>query len=179
MSAYVTPVRDSEITDPELLALVRECEALGVPDPQFPRIVARVPGQAKTMLATLLHCYAQGAVDHRLKELVRIQMAHAVGDPYFSALRSKKAVAAGMTEDDVEAALGDYESADRFSEAEKMAMAFAEQMFLDSTKIDTNFYVEMKAHYTEPQIMELGTFVGIWQGVQIVGKTLGLGAPAA
>lgn len=178
MSAHVKPVRDFEITDPELLALVRECDDLGVPDPQFSRIVARVPEQARTMLATILHCYAQGGVDHRLKELVRIQMAHAVRDPYFSALRSRKALAAGLTEADVEAALGDYESEERFSAAEKLAMAFAEQMFLDSTKVDANFYAALKAHYTEPQIMELGTFIGIWQGVHLVGKTLGLTAPS-
>src|SRR3546814_6348241 len=96
------------------------------------------------MLAAILHAHAEGGVDHRLKELVRIQMAHAIRDPYFSALRSKQALADGLTEADVAAALGDYESEDRFSEAEKLAMAFAEQMFLDSTKVDAGFYDTLK-----------------------------------
>lgn len=173
---HLTPLSDEAIDDPELIDLIHRCEALGVPDPQLPRIVARVPEQAKPMLGAVLESYAKGDVPHRLKELIRLQMANAVRDPYFSALRSAEA---GLGEDDIAAALDDYEDSDRFTDAEKVAMAFAEQMFLDSTKVDADFYDELKEHYTEPQIMEIGAFIAIWQGVHLFAKTLGLRAPVA
>jgi hypothetical protein len=40
---YIEPLKPDEIRDPELLALVRRGEELGVPDTVFPRILARVP----------------------------------------------------------------------------------------------------------------------------------------
>ena len=43
--SLVQPLAPDEITDPELQALIRRGEALGVPDTLFPRILARVPGQ--------------------------------------------------------------------------------------------------------------------------------------
>jgi len=44
----LAPLELDQIEDPELRDLTAQCVELGVPDELFPRIIARVPAQAKT-----------------------------------------------------------------------------------------------------------------------------------
>lgn len=170
---HVTPLAADRIEDPELRALIAECDKLGVPDANLARTLARVPNMAKGTLAMLLASHAKGAVDHRLKEIIRIRLARFVGDPYFAALRSKQALAAGLTQADIAAGCGDYESHAGFSEAEKCAMRYAEQMFIDARSVDKSFYDELRQHYSEPQIMELGSFIAFHYGAIRMARALG------
>src|ERR1700729_4380593 len=94
---YIAPLPKEAITDPELRALMAEGEALGVPDDLFPRIIARAPEQAVPLLRALLMSHAQGNVDHKLKEMLRILLARFAKDKYFASLRSNKARAMGLT----------------------------------------------------------------------------------
>lgn len=174
--SFIPPVPADQIDDPELLELIARCEELGVPDERFVRILAHKPAQAKSSLGAMLHSHYEGSVDHKLKEIIRIFLARFVEDDYFASLRSKKALAEGLTEEMVEAACGDYEDSELFSEAEKWALRFSEQMFLDASKVDAAFYGEMKQHYTEAQIMELGTFLAVHFGIMKATKPLRLGA---
>ncbi|MGB9001540.1 MAG: hypothetical protein WCC43_20885, partial [Pseudolabrys sp.] len=54
---------------------------------------------------------------------------------------------------------------------------YADQMFLDATKIDAAFYNELKKHYSEPQIMELGAFIAFHYGMQMFMRSIGAAAP--
>jgi alkylhydroperoxidase family enzyme len=169
---HIDPLELSQIRDPELLALMARAEELGVPDGLFTRIVARVPSYAKVLLNALIVSHGQGSVDHRLKEIIRIQLARFAGDPYFSALRSKKALAAGLDEETIDAGCGDYDDDSRFSAAEKLALRYADQMYLDAQKVDAAFYDEMKKHWSEAQIMELGGFIAFHYSMQVFMRTL-------
>ncbi len=168
----LAPLDLEDIRDPELRDLIVKCEELGVPGPVFPRVVARAPAQAKVVLAQLLEAHTQGNVPHRLKELMRIQLARFVDDPHFASLRSKQAVADGMTEEMIDAATDDYEDSEMFSEAERMALRFSEQLFLDADKVDNIFYDQMREHYSDAQIMEIGAFVATYYAIQLFMKTL-------
>ena len=174
---HVAPLPREAITDPEMQDLIAQSDALGVPDDLFPRIVARAPEQAKPLMRALLMSHAEGNVDHRLKEIVRILLARFAGDAYFAALRSRRARDMGLDEARIEAGCNDYEDSSLFSEAEKWALRYAEQMFLDATKIDDAFYGELKKHFTEPQIMELGAFIAFHYGMQMFMRSLGAAAP--
>jgi len=169
---HIEPLRQDQITDPEILELIRQCEQLGVPDALFPRIVARVPGYAKALLRAMLQSHQQGGVDHRLKEVIRVQLARAAGDGYFSNLRSARAKAEGLDEETIEAGSGDYDDDARFTEREKWALRYAEQMFLDPVKVDAAFYAGLKEHFTEAQIMELGAFIAFHYGMQCFMRTV-------
>ncbi len=175
---YVTPLPRKAITDPEMRELIARSEALGVPDDTFARIVALAPQQAKPLMRALLMSHAEGNVDHRLKEIIRIQLARFAGDKYFAAQRSRKAREMGLDEGRIEAGCGDYEDSDLFTEAEKCALRYADQMYLDPTKVDAAFYAELKTHYTEPQIMELGAFIAFHYGMQMFMRSLGAAAPS-
>ena len=160
-----------EITDPEIHELLAECEEFGVPDALFVRIFARQPDQMKGMLRAMLVSHRDGSVDHKLKEIMRIQIARFAEDPYFSALRSKKAMAEGLTEEIIDAGCEDYEDSELFTEAEKVALRYAEQMFLDVSKVDKFFYDEMHKHYSDAEIMEIGAFIALFHGIHMVMRT--------
>src|SRR5262245_23544755 len=121
--SHIPPLPPEEVTDPELRELIRRGEALGVPDALFPRVLARVPTYAKALLRALLVSHAEGSVDHRLKEIIRVQLARTAGDPYFGGLRSRQARDAGLTEETIAAGSGRVENGPRFSAAEKRAVA--------------------------------------------------------
>ena len=174
---YVEPLAREAITDPEMRDLIAQSEALGVPDDLFPRIAARSPELAKPFMRALLMSHAEGNVDHRLKEIIRILLARFAGDKYFAALRSRKAREMGLDEERIEAGCSDYEDSDLFTEAEKCALRYADQMYLDATKVDAAFYAELKTHFTEPQIMELGAFIAFHYGVQMFMRSLGAAGP--
>ena len=175
---HVAPLPLEAITDPEMLDLMAQSKTLGVPDDLFPRIVARASEQAKPFMRALLMSHVQGAVDHRLKEIIRILLARFVGDPYFAALRSHKAREMGLDEDRIEAGCSNYEDSNLFTAAEKCALRYADQMYLDATKIDAAFYAELKTLFTEPQIMELGAFIAFHYGMQMFMRSLGATAPS-
>jgi len=172
---HIEPVDASEVRDPELRELIRRGEALGVPDALLPRILARVPEYAKALLRALIVSHAEGSVDHRLKEIIRVQLARTAGDPYFAGLRSVPAAQAGLDEDRIAAGARKFEDDPRFSAAEKWALRYAREMYLNPEKIDAAFYAEGKRHYTEAQIMELGAFIAFHYGMQAFTRTLGLG----
>jgi len=170
---YVEPLSAAEIRDPELQELIRRGEALGVPDPLFSRILARAPVHAKAVLRALLHSHTEGNVDHRLKEIIRVQLARTAGDPYFGGLRSAQAFRAGLEESRIAAGSGKFEDDPRFTAAEKWALRYAREMYLNPERIDAAFYAEGKRHYTEAQIMELGAFIAFHYGMQAFARTLG------
>ena len=169
----IKPLDINDITDPELKELVEKCEALGVPGGEFPRIVARMPEQAKALLRVMLLNFNEGNVDHRLKEIIRVQLARYVEEPYNSDLRSLKVKDMGLTEEMIDAGSGDYEDSELFTESEKVALRYADQMFLDSSKVDKELYDELKKHYTEAQVMELGAFIALFHGAHIAMRSFG------
>jgi len=170
---HIEPLMPEQIADPEIRQLIDQCEQLGVPDAIFPRILARVPGHAKALLRAMLLSHKQGGVNHKLKEVIRVQLARAAGDTYFANLRSAQARREGLDEETIAAGSGNYDDDPRFTEAEKWALRYAEQMYLDPTKVDAAFYAGIKEHFTEPQIMELGAFIAFHYGMQCFMRTLG------
>jgi alkylhydroperoxidase family enzyme len=171
---HIEPFPPEAIRDPELLALMERCAALGVPDTSFPRVLARVPEYAKALLRALIVSHAEGAVDHKLKEVIRVQLANTAGDAYFAALRSKKAREDGLSEETIAAGRGKFETDPRFTAAEKWALAYARELYLNPEKVDAAFYEEGKRHYSEAQIMELGAFIAFHYGMQAFARTLEL-----
>ena len=93
--------------------------------------------------------------------------------PYFAGLRSARAKKDGLDEGRIAAGSGKFESDPRFTPAEKWALRYAREMYLNPERIDAAFYAEGKRHYTEAQIMELGAFIAFHYGMQAFARTLG------
>ena len=171
--SHIAPLPREAITDPEMIELIAQSEKLGMPDDLFPRIIVRTPEQAKPLMRALLLSHAQGNVDHRLKEIIRVLLARFANDKYLRGVT----LAQGSRYARIDAGCYEYESDASFTEAEKWAPRYADQMFLDATKIDAAFYNELKKHYSEPQIMELGAFIAFHYGMQMFMRSIGAAAP--
>lgn len=75
-------------------------------------------------------------------------------------MRSASAKRQGLTENDIDEAIANYQASPRFNAAEKIALRYSELMALDPEKIDAAFHDALRRHYTEEAIIELGAFIG-------------------
>lgn len=72
----------------------------------------------------------------------------------------------------IDEGIENYATSDQFSDAEKIALRYAELMGTDPSRIDAAFYDELKQHYTTEEIVELGAFVGFNVGYHTFFGTL-------
>lgn len=176
--AVIEPVARERLVQPKMAKLMALAENLQVPDAQFFQILAHAPNYAEALFEALYESFAKGNVDHRLKEIIRIQLARRAGDPYFAGLRSKKAREAGLTEKMIEAGCDDFEADPRFTDAEKWALRFAYLMYREPKKVNKAFYDEGRRYYSEAQIMEIGAFMALLYGLAVFMRTLKVAPPA-
>jgi alkylhydroperoxidase family enzyme len=169
---FIDPVAPDAAREAGLSARLESLALAGDEDGTFVRILAHAPRYAEALWDAMSEALMEGGVDHTLKELIRIKLARTAGDPYFSRIRSRKAIRAGMTEDDVEAACGDFERDPHFDDAERWALRYAHLMYRHPERINADFYDEGKRHFTEAQIMELGGLLAIHYGMQMFMRTL-------
>lgn len=172
MSPVVEPLDEAAAEDRGLGDLIEGSDAEGVPGGVFVRILGHVPEYAETISDAMRESHIEGNVDHRLKEIIRIQLARTAQAPYFAGLRSSKALEEGLTEEEIDAGSADFESDPRFSDAEKWALRYAYLMYRSPEKIDGGFYEEGKKHFTEAEIMELGGMIALHYGMQRFMATL-------
>jgi alkylhydroperoxidase family enzyme len=163
--AAIDPVDGRTAAEQGLGSDLESFARLGDSSSEFLRILARVPGYAAALWGAMSEALFKGGVDHRLKEMIRIQLATAAGSRYFSELRSIPAIEAGLTEDRIEAAITGFETDPGFSEAERWALRYAHRMYRDPAAVDAAFYAEGKTHFTEAQIMEIGGLIAIHYGM--------------
>lgn len=57
--------------------------------------------------------------------------------------------------------IGRYAESERFTEAEKIALRYSELMSANPDAVDAAFFDELRKHYSEEQIVELGIFIAI------------------
>ena len=168
----IEPIDREDAVGQGLGRLLDEYADLGDDDALFLRILARAPGYAEAIGAAMSMVHIEGGLDHRLKEIVRIQLARGAQDPYFSALRSRQALEAGLTEERIEAGGADFETDPQFTAAEKWALRYAYWMYRAPERLDADFYAEGKLHFSEAQIMELGNLVAMHYGMYVFMRTL-------
>lgn len=81
----------------------------------------------------------------------------------------------GITEE-VVAALANYE-AGPFSEREKVALRYADQMYGDHHKVDDALFAELRVHFTEDETLELswviGEFISLGKIIYVLGVPYG------
>jgi AhpD family alkylhydroperoxidase len=92
----------------------------------------------------------------RLHELVRLRIAFFNQCRTCMSVRYAGGVADGVTEDLVCSLERPQEAAD-LTDAERSALRFAELMATDHLAITSEVYDDLRRHFTEPEIVELGT----------------------
>jgi alkylhydroperoxidase family enzyme len=79
----------------------------------------------------------------------------------------------GLTEETIKE-LPNWKTSNIFNQREKLAFTFAEKLALDHKSIDNNLFRELKAIFSDPEILELGMMIGQYIGFGRIIKALQL-----
>ena len=71
-------------------------------------------------------------------------------------------------------ALLEFDTSDKFTEREKVALAWTRAIVWAAEEADDKLWAKLHQHFTEPELVELGYFIGITLGQQRWIKTLGI-----
>jgi alkylhydroperoxidase family enzyme len=114
--------------------------------------------------------YHEGFLDFELKELLRAYIALAGECAYCS----NQGVAREIGADDaqLDELLG-HETSERYSPREKLALRYADAIMWDPALADDAMWQELSAEFSEPELVELGYWIGFTFGGQRWLKTLG------
>jgi alkylhydroperoxidase family enzyme len=64
------------------------------------------------------------------------------------------------------AELADYEGSTRFTEREKVALRYADAITWDPSAADDAMWADLKRHFSEAELVEMGYLVGVFAGGQ-------------
>jgi AhpD family alkylhydroperoxidase len=127
------------------------------------RYFAHCPEQALGLMGFGGALKRNRSLPERLVELVRLRVAFFNQCRSCMAIRYSDAVADGVTEGLV-CSLERPQEAANLSAAEKAAIRYGELMATDHLAIDDAVYAELRQHFTEAQIVELGMTVAFFVG---------------
>jgi AhpD family alkylhydroperoxidase len=127
------------------------------------RYFAHCPEQALGLMGFGGALKRNRTLPERLVELVRLRVAFFNQCRSCMAIRYSDAVADGVTEGLV-CSLERPQEAENLSAAEKAAIRYGELMATDHLAIDDAVYAELRQHFTEAQIVELGMTVAFFVG---------------
>ena len=148
-------IEEDEKTD-EARELIASAERTGAPDPRVVSIMTRHQTAGVPWVKYWHSLLYDGLLPHTLKELCRIFMSMEQECGYCSTVRSKVAQAEGLTEEKVRA-LPDFETSELFDARERAALRFARRFKLGGAAIDDDaVFDDLKEHFTEEEIIELG-----------------------
>ena len=153
-----------ERMDEDMRREMERCQREGTPRPESSAVRAHVKACFWFFANSWRDIFRNGVLDHPIKELCRLYVSRAVNCEYCGNQRSVKAASAGMVEDDVMDLL-QFEKSTRYDERERAALAYAEAItwHLDT---DDAFWERLNRHYSEPELVELGCFIGLTLGQQ-------------
>ncbi len=148
--------------DPDLRAMARADERTPL-EQGLTRIFAHRPEVAKPLLRFAGAMRANRTLPDRLYELVRLRIAFFNQCRSCMAIRYPDALADGVTEDLVCSLERPAEAPD-LTDAEKVAIRYAELFATDHLRIDDALFDELRRHFTEPEIVELGFHIAFCVG---------------
>jgi alkylhydroperoxidase family enzyme len=149
---------------PEMRAEMERCAREGTPRPESSAIRAHVPAAFWFFAESWQNLFRDGVLDHDIKELCRVYVSRTVKCEYCGNQRSEKGRALGLVEGQYDDLLN-FETSEVYDERQKAALAYAEAIawHLDT---DDDFWERMYRHFTEPELVELGCFIGLTFGQQ-------------
>lgn len=106
--------------------------------------------------------FTDGILDLRLKTLVWIHMADILGSEPWVRTARNLAHQVGVRKNDLESLKVFEESS--FSLREKSALRYAECITTDYLAVDDEMFGELKRNFSDPELIELGLYIGIMSG---------------
>ncbi|MGO9888114.1 MAG: carboxymuconolactone decarboxylase family protein [Solirubrobacteraceae bacterium] len=155
--------------DPELRELVAADDRTPL-ELGLLRIHAHRPSHARAIVGLHAALWTDRLLPDRLLELVRLRIAFFNQCRTCMAIRYPGAVADGLTEALVCSLEKPHEAPD-LSAAEQAAIRYGELLATDHLAIDESVYDELRQHFTEEEIVELGAYCAFCVGFGRLGAT--------
>jgi AhpD family alkylhydroperoxidase len=127
-------------------------------------IIGRLPAVAEALGSLTAALRTNGTLPPRLLELVRLRIAFFNQCRSCIAVRYQSAIDDGL-DDGAVCSLEKPAEADNLSAAERAALRFGELFATNHLAIDDAVYDELREHFTEDQLVELGLHCAIALGV--------------
>ena len=127
-------------------------------------IMSRRPEVAQALGGLTAALRASGTLSPRLRELVRLRIAFHNQCRSCMAVRYQSALDDGLTEGAV-CSLEQPAEADDLSDAERCAVRFADLFATNHLAIDGSVYDELRTHFTEDELVELGLNCAVAVGI--------------
>lgn len=166
--SYVPLERMDERMREEMLRCARE----GTPRPESSAVRAHAPNAFWAFADSWKAIFHNGVCDHAIKDLCRVYISRSVRCEFCGNQRSEKARAAGVEEAQYDELLN-FESSDRYDERQKAALAYARAIAWGEEDLD-GLWKRLHAHFSEPELVELGCFIALTFGQQSWIRLLGI-----
>ncbi len=159
----------AEIEEHDCRKWLEKAIAKGKPGPEFQAIRAHTPGVMRSFSQTREWIYHDGVLDFALKELLRAYIALSGDCTYCGG----QGIAGAIRNDEEQLEqLLNYQRSDEYSEREKLAMRYADAIMWDPTLADDTMWKELHEEFSEPELVELGYWIGFTYGGQRWLRTL-------
>jgi len=129
--------------------------------PNMFRVMAHRPEIFSTMQAHFAAVLSTGTVSTKLKELIIVRTSQINVTPYCLASHTILARSLGWTDDQL-SHLADWQTREDFPLAEKAALRLAETVTLDAHAVSDEQFAELRAFYSEGEIVELLCAIGLF-----------------
>ncbi|KMO72217.1 Carboxymuconolactone decarboxylase family protein [Mycolicibacterium chubuense] len=169
----ISYVRPEDVTEPDLVAILEQSRTFGTPRLESQAVRAHVPAVLRTFSASWQQTFREGVLDHSVKELARVFIAKSLDCGYCAGQRSHLGTQAGLTEREFDEVI-EFRGSTVLGDREKAALKWAEAIAWDPNLADDAVWAELHAHFTEPELVELGYFIALTMGQQKFLKTLDL-----
>ncbi|MEO1434923.1 MAG: carboxymuconolactone decarboxylase family protein [Bacteroidota bacterium] len=162
--------RQMGFTPNSMKTMARKPAILGA----FSALVANILGKAgtisplqgiqlsiKNLKWTVKNLKDPNRISDELKQLVAHMSSNASGCRYCQAHTLEAAHHAGASKEKLKT-LWEFEQSDQFNEAEKSALRFAVAAGSVPNQVNASHFEDLRKHYTEAQIVELGAVVSLF-----------------
>ena len=161
-----------EQMDERMQEEMHRCAREGTPRPESSAVRAHAPNAFWAFADSWKAIFHSGVCDHSIKELCRVYISRTVTCEFCGNQRSIKASTAGLQEQQYDELLN-FESSDRYDERQKAALAYAEAIAWNTGDPEA-LWERLRAHFTEPEQVELGCFIALTFGQQSWIRLLGI-----
>lgn len=147
------------------------CAQEGTPRPESSAVRAHAPNAFWAFADSWRAVFHNGVCDHAIKDLCRVYISRTVKCEFCGNQRSAKAAAAGAFEGQYDELLN-FESSPRYDDRQKAALAYAEAIAWGLN--NNELWERLHAHFSEPELVELGCFIALTFGQQSWIRLLGI-----
>jgi alkylhydroperoxidase family enzyme len=124
-----------------------------------------------TLIDTVYH---RSQLPVRERELARIRIAQLNDCSICGEFRAASVTRAPGVDEEMYAHVADYRESSDYSDREKLAIEYAERFAFDHATLDDEFFARLRAHFADPEILDLSICVMAFLGLGRLLAVLGI-----